>query len=113
METLAVPPNIELVDPVGYGSMLSLVKGAQAVFTDSGGVQKEAYWMGVPCVTLRRETEWVETLAGGWNVLVDDHPELISSAIRTPTSDRDLMFGRGEGPPSRTIIEQLRAVPVS
>ncbi|HEY5294709.1 MAG TPA: UDP-N-acetylglucosamine 2-epimerase (non-hydrolyzing) [Gaiellaceae bacterium] len=77
---LATPPRFELVAPLGYLDMQALTAQARVVVTDSGGLQKEAYWHGVPCVTLRPSTEWVDTVDAGANVLVDDDPDALVRA---------------------------------
>ena len=74
--------NLRFIEPLGYPDMVRLVSSARMVLTDSGGLQKEAYWLGVPCVTLREETEWVETVQSGWNVLVGTNLEKIIQAVR-------------------------------
>ena len=76
-----VPPNVRLVEPLGYIDMAALVSQARVVVTDSGGLQKEAYWYGVPCVTARPSTEWVDTVELGANVLVDADPERLAAAV--------------------------------
>jgi len=78
--------NITLVEPVGYFESLALTGNARVVITDSGGVQKEAYVLGTPCITLRDRTEWVETVESGWNVLVDADARALAAALDAPPS---------------------------
>jgi len=78
----ALPASILVTEPLGYLDMLRLMDGAEKIATDSGGVQKEAYLLGVPCITLRENTEWVETVEDGWNVLVGADRGKIVEAIR-------------------------------
>ncbi|MVB10380.1 UDP-2,3-diacetamido-2,3-dideoxy-D-glucuronate 2-epimerase [Caprobacter fermentans] len=91
--------NIQLIDPVGYLEMLLLTSNACQVLTDSGGLQKEAWFLEIPCVTLRSETEWVETLAGNWNVLSAlETDEIYDKAVNTkvdPAARSQMPFGDG------------------
>jgi UDP-GlcNAc3NAcA epimerase len=80
-----MPQNIRITEPLGYLNMIQLTGTAKKVLTDSGGIQKEVYMLGVPCITLRENTEWVETLNDGWNVLTGSDEKKIMSAIRAPT----------------------------
>jgi len=77
-----MPSNVMLIEPVGYLDMLELMSCAEKILTDSGGIQKEAYILGVPCITLRKNTEWIETLENGWNVLVGADREKIVKAMK-------------------------------
>jgi UDP-GlcNAc3NAcA epimerase len=88
--------GVLLTEPLGYGEFSALLVHARAVLTDSGGVQKEAYLAGVPCVTLRANTEWVETVAAGWNTLVDlDAASALAALEREPPSQRPALYGDG------------------
>jgi UDP-GlcNAc3NAcA epimerase len=88
--------GVTVVAPLGYLDFLELTRHARAILTDSGGVQKEAYLLGVPCLTLRDTTEWVETVEVGWNVLVDLDVEAALAALqRTPPAERPELYGGG------------------
>jgi UDP-N-acetylglucosamine 2-epimerase len=88
--------GVTLAAPLGYLDFLELARRARAIVTDSGGVQKEAYLLGVPCVTLRDSTEWVETVEAGWNVLVDlDRDAALAALERTPPAERPELYGGG------------------
>ena len=94
---LRLAPHVELTAPQGYLPFTALASAARVILTDSGGLQKEAYWYGVPCVTLRPSTEWVDTVRAGANVLVDDDPDAIVAAVaaaRMP-ADRPTLYGDG------------------
>ena len=100
-------PHVRFTKPVGYLDMLALEKSARMILTDSGGVQKEAYFLGTPCITLREETEWTETLLGGWNVLAGADRDKILSLLRShePDSERQAVFGDGRA--SQRILAVL------
>jgi UDP-GlcNAc3NAcA epimerase len=89
--------HVQLIDPVGYLDMVALVSSARLALTDSGGLQKETYWLGVPCLTLRDETEWVETVEMGWNLLVGSDSDQIVRAVRSfsPPDFRPSLYGDG------------------
>jgi UDP-N-acetylglucosamine 2-epimerase len=106
-EDMEVGGAILLIEPVSYMEMLALEKHARIILTDSGGVQKEALWLGVPCVTLREETEWVETVESGWNTLAGTDPERILAAIAQPPPTTLPPGIYGDGHASEKIAEVL------
>jgi UDP-GlcNAc3NAcA epimerase len=102
--------TIEAVSPLGYLEMLALVAGATAVVTDSGGLQKEAYWLGVPCVTLRRSTEWVATLEAKANTLVDpDLPDGLGPALAAARFPEHAPVLYGDGHAAERVASALYA----
>jgi UDP-GlcNAc3NAcA epimerase len=94
----APAPHVRIIEPVGYLDMVTLEQNARLVLTDSGGIQKEAYWLGVPCVTLRDETEWSETVQAGWNVIVGADASRIADAVEhlSPPDERPELYGDGK-----------------
>lgn len=100
--------RVRLLDPLGYLDLGALASQARVIVTDSGGLQKEAYWYGVPCVTARPSTEWVDTVEAGANVLVDDDPDRLAAAAaaaRPLPADRPPLYGDGHA--ANRIAERL------
>ena len=107
--------GLHLIDPVGYLEMVALVGAARLVLTDSGGLQKEAYWLGAPCVTMRHETEWIETVDAGWNLLTGPDPERITRAVRsfTPPKSHPILYGDGAAAEKCVDLIGLKTEPMT
>lgn len=100
--------NVIITEPLGYLDFITLEKNAKKIFTDSGGVQKEAYFLKIPCITLRENTEWIETVKDGWNILVgSDKGKIVDACINfNPIGKQNNYFGKGEASKKiREIIE--------
>ncbi len=108
LESFSLSTALHLIDPVSYFDMLTLEKNAVKILTDSGGVQKEAYLMQVPCVTMRDETEWVETTESGWNVIVGTNKDKIVEAAFASLTDPALESPYGDGKTADRIIKTLK-----
>ena len=104
-----IPENISIIEPLGYLDFIFLQKHSEKIITDSGGIQKEAYLNGIPCITIRPETEWIETVEAGWNVLVGDKKDqLIENCLHfKPSHNRPRYFGDGNS--SKKIISILES----
>lgn len=101
--------NIHIVNPVGYMEMVLLQSHARKILTDSGGMQKEAYWLKVPCITLRDETEWVETVEAGWNLITGVNSEAILDAVHNwqPEGAHPPIYGKGDA--AQLILQILES----
>ena len=102
-----VPRNVHVVEPLRYLDMSALASQARVIVTDSGGLQKEAYWYGVPCVTARPSTEWVDTVELGANVLVDDDPNALATAVQQAVLPAGLPQLYGDGHASEHVAAAL------
>lgn len=102
-------PKISLLPPLGYGETIALAKAASAVLTDSGGLQKEAVWLGTQCLTLRSTTEWTETVESGWNTLVDLDSELVTEALAAgpPQTRPPDLYGAGSA--GRAVVDAIES----
>jgi len=99
--------NIRVIEPLSYLDMVSLEQWAQVILTDSGGVQKEAFFYSVPCVTMREETEWVETVTLGWNQIVGTDQKKIYSAFLQAKKGRNDYLPYGDGRCSQRIMSKI------
>ena len=106
---LELAPHVHLLAPLGFLELSAIASQARVIVTDSGGLQKEAYWYGVPCVTTRPSTEWVDTVEVGANVLVDAAPDALVSAVARAAFPRDAPVLYGDGHASERIAGVLRA----
>lgn len=104
---IALGGNLHALDPVSYLDMLELEKNARVILTDSGGVQKEAFWFGVPCITMRAETEWVETVDSGWNTLTGTNKDRILTALQAPRPNVNPPPIYGDGHAAKKIASLL------
>lgn len=102
-----ISPRLRLIEPTAYRDTLGLVRGARAVVTDSGGLQKEAYWIGTPCVTVRPSTEWLETVRTGWNRLVAADADAIVSATLAAQPGPADRGAYGDGDAAHRIVRAL------
>ncbi|MGQ0604436.1 MAG: non-hydrolyzing UDP-N-acetylglucosamine 2-epimerase [Anaerolineales bacterium] len=106
-------PHVQLIEPLGYFDMMVLEENSRLIATDSGGVQREAYFFGKPCLTLRDETEWTETVEAGWNMLTGNDPERIAELWRTfaPPVAQPPIFG--DGTAGQKIAQVLSKTPMT
>jgi len=106
-EGLELSPHVRAAPPLGYLDFAALASQARVILTDSGGLQKEAYWYGIPCVTMRPSTEWIDTVEVGANVLVDDDPGRIATAVAEARMPEERPELYGDGHASERIAEVL------
>jgi UDP-GlcNAc3NAcA epimerase len=109
-DSIMVSPNIRILEPVGYLEMLKLTMDSMKVITDSGGLQKEAYFLEKPCITIRSETEWLETLHDNWNIVTGIDLEKILSAVNAPNPSSRQKNEFGNGTAAEIIVNNLMGI---
>jgi UDP-GlcNAc3NAcA epimerase len=107
MDKVKAARNVKVMEPLDFLSFTAMERNAEKIMTDSGGVQKEAYFWGVPCVTVRDETEWIETLEDGWNILTGAHRERILEALGRPRPDTERKVVYGDAQVSARIVSEI------
>ncbi|MCY4170494.1 MAG: UDP-N-acetylglucosamine 2-epimerase (non-hydrolyzing) [Bacteroidetes bacterium] len=108
LTNIKVPKNVDIIDPVSYLEMLTLISNAKRILTDSGGLQKEAYWLGIPCVILREETEYPEICHNSWSICAGSNPKSIVDAITKDPNGPQTNFGhRPDESPVDMIVSAL------
>lgn len=107
----AIGDDVQVINPVGYLDLVRLVDGAGRVATDSGGIQREAFFLETPCATFREETEWVETVSSGWNVLVDADTESIRRELSRDHRPRDKPRPYGNGRAGSSVLQVIEGGP--
>ena len=105
-----MPPAVHVVPALGYLDLVRVLRHAACVVTDSGGLQKEAYWLGVPCVTTRNETEWRETVSSGWNTLADADTARIIAAVAAPTAQAGPRDAYGAAGAAERVVAAMERV---
>jgi UDP-N-acetylglucosamine 2-epimerase len=108
-EGLELAPHVVQIAPVGYLEMAALLGSASLVLTDSGGLQKEAYWAKTPCVTLRTETEWTETVDSGWNVVIGEEVGELESFVKKVGDPPEWQPLYGDGNAAERIVASLQS----
>ena len=106
LQNVKFSENVEIIDPVSYLEMIMLLKNCRKVLTDSGGLQKEAYFLKKQCITLRDETEWTETLENNWNFIVGSNPELILEKVKAEKIDKQNDYF-GDGSSVQKILDAI------
>lgn len=104
----ALSQNVKITNPLGYFDFIKLMENSKKIITDSGGIQKEAYILKIPCITIRKNTEWVDTVKDGWNVLVGDDPDLIFDMATnfSPNKSQTNIFGKNA---SKKILQTINS----